>query len=115
MMERDSFVYGGKDEDENYLPDTYVLSLPAFQWFKVNSLGGRRVFHECATAGNRQMIVVGGQLESESDSSERRDKDEWTWGLGVFDMHDMQWKDNYDPEAGPYESPAMIKDWYTNG
>ena len=61
------------------------------------------------------MIVVGGQIASESDPKGNLPKDVWPWGLGVFDMHDLQWKDHYDPEAGQYESPAMVKDWYLDG
>ena len=110
-----SFIYGGDDEDgeaRNTLSDIHVLSIPAFQWFEIEpeTQNTRRTYHDCASAGNSQMIVVGGQ-----DISRWETTDKWAQGLGIFDMNSLQWKDSYDADAGAYESPGIVRDWYANG
>ena len=99
------------------MSDIYVLSIPAFEWFKVPGESTKRTYHDCASAGNRQMIVVGGMALAKDSSSTNRweTTDEWKQGLGIFDMHDLKWKDSYDPKAGAYESPDIVKDWYAKG
>lgn len=82
--------------------------------------GTPRAYHDCKVAGGRQMIVVGGMDLSDDDDDDEpstrwRTTDEWKQGLGVFDVHDLQWRDGFDPDAGSYEPPAMVKDWYTAG
>ena len=39
-------------------------------------------------------------------------QDPWPQGIGIFDLSNMEWKDHYDPEAGPYRTPEAVKDWY---
>ena len=116
IVEHDSFVYGGQNDDHEQEAGTYVLSIPAFRWVMASSRGPLRSYHQCTAAGNRQMIVVGGQghLDLE-DPKTGLIEDGSKWGLDVFDMHDLVWKDSYDPEAGSYETPTMIKNWYTEG
>lgn len=52
------------------------------------------------------MIVVGGYTDPTPDP--------WAQGLGVFDLSSMSPKSSYDPKAGPYDSPGIVKDWYSN-
>ncbi|KAF6823127.1 kelch repeat protein [Colletotrichum musicola] len=94
------FMFGGKDDDDHF-DDVSILSLPGFVWKGANSqakAGTGRAFMSCVRAGNRQMIVVGG------DS--RRAIDTFPKGLGVFDMTDLIWKDSYD--AGAAETTSRM-------
>ena len=110
-----SFIYGGRDikgETIDTLSDIHILSILAFQWFeiKTETQSTHRTYHDCASAGNSQMIVVGGM-----DISRWETTDKWEQGLGIFDMNSLQWKDSYDADAGAYESPGIVRDWYANG
>ncbi|KAH7322409.1 hypothetical protein B0I35DRAFT_425772 [Stachybotrys elegans] len=104
------FVYGGRGTD-GYFNDIHILSIPAFQWFRVPVSSPTRIFHACALAGNRQMIVSGG---INSDWDWRRE-DEWTNSLGVFDLSSLEWRSNYDADALEYESPEVVRSWYQEG
>lgn len=102
-------MFGGKDDHE-FFDDVSILSLPGFVWKSANARAKDwtgRAFMSCVRAGNRQMIVVGG------DSG--RAKDTFPKGLGVFDMTDLTWKDSYDAGAAEYDSPQVIKSWYDEG
>ena len=38
--------------------------------------------------------------------------DPWPQGIGVFDMTEMKWRDNYDPKSQPYKIPNTLKAYY---
>ncbi|OAG41902.1 hypothetical protein AYO21_03905 [Fonsecaea monophora] len=115
------FVYGGStnatfdlnhSSDEGYL-NVYALSLPAFRWFKSNSTTPvRRACNACTVIGNRQMVSIGGRLPS-SLQAFGSEKDPWPSGLGVFDMTDFEWVDHYDAAAAAYQTPDVIKQYYS--
>ncbi|KIW29257.1 uncharacterized protein PV07_05082 [Cladophialophora immunda] len=116
------FVYGGStnstfdlnhSSDEGYL-NVYALSLPAFRWFKSNSTTPvRRACHACSVIGNRQMVSIGGRLPS-SLQALGAEQDPWASGLGVFDMTDFEWVDHYDAAAAAYETPDVVKQYYSD-
>ncbi|KAL5870355.1 hypothetical protein ACKVWC_011099 [Pyricularia oryzae] len=116
------FVYGGasalKLSENQGFADLHILTVPGFQWFKVDYSKNpehRRQGHTCnAIPGKRLMVNVGGYEDGFGGESWRT-TDPWTKGIGVFDMTALQWLDSYDPAAGPYESPQVVKDWYKNG
>jgi hypothetical protein len=90
------------------LGDFYVLSLPGFVWFKANHTSAvPRAWTRCVALGDSQMIVVGGYTDPSPDP--------WSQGLGVFDLSSMSPRTSYDPKAGPYDPPGVVKDWYSNG
>lgn len=71
------------------------------------------------------MIVVGGSIftvaglesinaESEGEGIYWSNADPWPQGLGVFDLTEMVWADSYDPSAGPYVTPKVVKEYYLN-
>ncbi|KAK2052192.1 hypothetical protein LY76DRAFT_527169, partial [Colletotrichum caudatum] len=107
------FVFGGTD-NKNAFDDVYILSLPGFVWQQVDARpqnGTARAFMSCVLAGQRQMIVVGGSDQKENPEG----KDPFPQGLGIFDVTDLQWKGGYDARAAEYDSPAVIKSWYSAG
>ncbi len=106
-------IFGGFDgESKTIYEDMYVLSIPGFVWFKLGpTMGGPRINQACALAGDRQMVVVGGQ----SDADLVRDKDPWPHGIGIFDISTLSWSSGFDAQAEPYESPGIVQDWYNAG
>ena len=57
------------------------------------------------------MVSVGGVIGAAQQQPTVADI--WPLGLGVFDLTEMAWKDNYDPSAAAYETPATVKTWYS--
>jgi hypothetical protein len=117
------FVYGGQGDEETY-SDMHILTIPGFRWFKVDDFDSSpRVHHSCVPIGpviedeedngsrrRRQMLTTGGLL---NDTKQAWGEDDlWPYTLGLFDMTDLKWKAEYDPEAETYETPKMIRDWY---
>lgn len=118
-----SFIFGGAvnpgfdlaaPDDEGYT-DMYVLSLPAFRWFKANATASvRRASHTCSVIGKRQMISIGGRLTS-SKRALGHEPDPWSSGIGIFDMSLLRWQDHYDAGAENYTTPDPVKRYYTTG
>ncbi|ERF72729.1 hypothetical protein EPUS_04782 [Endocarpon pusillum Z07020] len=94
------------------LDQVWVLSLPSFTWYKSNyQPANARFLHTCNVPGNPprcQMVAVGGIIPQLEYYLEPRDP--WPQGLGIFDLTEMQWRDNYDANADAYETPRMVKD-----
>ncbi|KAK8135305.1 hypothetical protein PG984_003245 [Apiospora sp. TS-2023a] len=122
------FIYGGFDSTTNSTAaDMYVLSLPGFVFFKLPNLGVPRAAHACALVGPfsgegnkrsaRQMLSVGGAEYAWGDQylEPILDSDPWKQGLGIFDLTDMAWKNQYNAGADPYDTPGMVRDWYAQG
>ncbi|KAK8047666.1 Kelch repeat-containing protein [Apiospora saccharicola] len=120
------FIYGGTTGDGKTLDEIHVLSLPGFVFFKSPTPGTPRNDHACVTIGpsdkttgnnhtNRQMLSVGGSNGALGFPQSQLDPDPWKQGLGVFDLTDMVWKSRYDVDAGPYDTPEPIRNWYAQG
>ena len=119
-----SFVYGGQNNpaggnltatqvtQNKELDSLYVLSLPAFAWFKANyTAANPRDRHTCQVVGNRQMLSIGG-LNPLDQNTGTYSVDPMAQGLQIFDMTEMTWSSSYDAQAAPYTSPQVVKDWY---
>jgi hypothetical protein len=92
--------------------EIYILSLPAFTWVKAKyppSL--TRSYHTCHIVG-RQLISLFG-LDPRTRSSPGA-RDQFTNGIGVFDINQLEWSDKYDPNAGDYKTPGLVADYYYN-
>lgn len=112
-----SFIYGGRVMGEsirNATDDVYVLSLPSFVFFKANDPQSTRRLEQACVATGRQMISVGG-TDGHAWPSSLTDKDPWPQGIGIFDMTEMRWSDQYNASADPDESPDVVKNWYAQG
>ena len=104
-------MYGGvaaSGSSNTPLDTIYVLSLPAFNWQKTTYPPTHpRQELSCNVIGNRQMVVIGGINPDNASIA-----DPWPQGIGIFDMSDFEWKDQYNPSAAPYVTPNVVKSWY---
>ena len=82
--------------------EVYVLSLPAFVWFKVNyTTVDPRIEHTCHIVGN-QMLSIGGFNPSLVNSSVAyNDTDPFWEGIKIFDMTALKWTNYFNASAGP--------------
>ncbi|KAL8836073.1 MAG: hypothetical protein Q9176_006530 [Flavoplaca citrina] len=118
------FLYGGTGKigfngnisltqyiDFTALDEVYVLSLPAFAWFKADYPAQHpRIRHTCHSFG-RQMLSIGGQ-DPTNEYNDTFTPDPFSQGLGIFDLTDLRWSERYNADAEPYETPAVVKAWY---
>ncbi|KAF2137450.1 uncharacterized protein K452DRAFT_312275 [Aplosporella prunicola CBS 121167] len=109
------FIFGGwlRAAGELY-NDSYVLSLPAFHWFKGPTNTPPRKGHTCHAVGGGQVIVIGGYNRVVNDTLVWEEQDPWDHELGIFDLTAMEWKDRYNATAAAYESPKEVKSWYAD-
>ena len=114
----DIFIYGGYNPSLSVdgmmraSDAVYVLSLPGFAWFKADLTPTMTRFLptcDIVGPGGNQMMVVGGIDPNGNISA----PDPWTNGINIFDLSAMRWKNSYEPKNGLYESPSVVKDWYT--
>jgi hypothetical protein len=99
--------------------DVYVLTIPGFVWFKAPHLApAARYMHTCEFVGARQLLSIGGLDNPEATLNIYQaylTPDPFIQGIGIFDMTAMVWKSTYDANALTYESPLVVKDWYSQG
>lgn len=101
--------------------EVYVLSLPAFRWFRANSTTTfPRMAHTCHATNTRQMIIIGGTnplfsttYMADGDRS-GEPQDPWDQGIAVFDMTALKFKDLYQSSTDPYEPPHAIQQYYNS-
>jgi hypothetical protein len=103
-------LYGGLAGDfatSAQATSPHVLSLPSFFWQR-RDVGAdySRDGHSCNVVGNKQMAIIGGTVSS---AQQYAIADPWTNGIGIFDLSDMEWKDSYNANAGPYVTPEFVK------
>jgi hypothetical protein len=92
--------------------EVYVLSLPAFQWFKAEyTSSDPRILHTCHALGS-QMLSVGGIDPSAASYQDAIDNsDNFTQGIKVFDLTKMQWTNSWDPSLPEYETPEVVNEY----
>lgn len=56
------------------------------------------------------MIIVGG-FNFETVTLRQYDQDNFTQGLGVFDLNGFTWRSSWKAEAQPYKTPQKVKDY----
>ena len=93
--------------------EVYILSLPAFAWFKANYTSvDPRIYHTCHVFGN-QMLSIGGLNPSFANSQDaRNDTDPFWEGIKVFDMTALEWTNYHNASAAPYTPSEMILSYY---
>jgi hypothetical protein len=101
--------YKGSSLGNEVFEDVWVLSIPAFAWFKLDVNGTKRGWNECVIVGS-QLLSIGGIGKTLSF----QERDEWRQGVGVLDLTTMTWADSFNPDSTAYDSPQVVKDWYRN-
>ncbi|KAH8895402.1 hypothetical protein GQ53DRAFT_761975 [Thozetella sp. PMI_491] len=111
------YMYGGLDPSKYALSGTYAPSLPGFQWYRFDDTNGTsRIAHQCALAGNRQKISVGGFSSQQTNCDIRgTTEDPALKGLQVLNLQTMSWSDTYEPSVPAYDTPSYLKAWDEKG
>lgn len=113
------FLYGGLMADNTVSDEVFVLSLPGFIFSKADNPGAAtpRADHSCIAVGSgkRQMLSIGGTDASKGYPAEFADPDPWAQGLGILDMTALRWTDGYSNDAGAYDTPEVVKQFYRDG
>ncbi|KAI9847228.1 MAG: hypothetical protein M1838_000988 [Thelocarpon superellum] len=114
-----SFIYAGWDGtfggESVHFDEVFVLTLPAFQWIKVDYAATKpRYGHTCHVVGSRQMLVVGGVDPSQLNSTAAfESKDNTQQGLGILDMSNLVWLPGILTGTTGYVQNTLIAEIYT--
>jgi hypothetical protein len=104
-------MYGGtnghRDPSASDSDQVYILSLPAFRWFRSDAVTQPRYMQTCELVGKRQMLSIGG-----CHAQIAHTVDPFIHGLGIFDLTDWEWKPSYNAEAADYVPHDTINQWY---
>lgn len=88
-----------------------VLTLPAFQWLKVDSSHlSARVGHTCHVVGNSQLLSIGGVDAAQTDPWST--VDHAFQGLGTFDLNNWNWTKSYNASAPKYKRNNALGHYY---
>ena len=112
-------VYGGRNSDNKRGYETvYVLTIPAFLWIKIvdkdnreNHLPGQNIGrheHTCDLYGDRQMIVLGGELTFHEDSQNNVTCDTSHPAIRILDTTTFEWQRDFNPEPESYMVPDEV-------
>ena len=96
--------------------EVYILTLPAFVWFKANYTSvDPRIYHTCHVVGC-QMLSIGGLNPSiDKLPNAMNDTDLFWEGIKVFDMTALKWTNYYNASTAPYLPSKTISDYYGGG
>lgn len=97
-----------------------MLTIPGFVWFKAPYVStSPRYEHTCELVRGRQLIIIGGLDNREGVgldiSGAWLSPDQLSQGIGVFDVTSMEWKSSYDADLTTYQTPDVVKEWYSAG
>lgn len=102
-----------EDAEQKGFNLVYILSLPAFVWFKANDTSGPAKYgHTCENLGHGQMAIIGGLDPSNNFITGARFPDPNPQGLGIFNMVNLSWANSYDATIESYSAPDAVKEWY---
>jgi hypothetical protein len=113
---RCSFVYGGwtgyfSAIDNTDSQNVYILTLPAFRWIRVSASTAPRAGSSCQVV-NSQMISVGGW--DPTGTASYTNIDPWTYGVGVFDLTSLNWRNGFNSSARPYVRSDLVNAFYAD-
>lgn len=96
----------------------YVLTLPGFHWVQASypAVNPRHAL-TCESVGGGQMLTIGGVDTTVIDSSDLYEgpfqtPDPFTYGLGIFDLTTLTWKDSYLSGQTTYTPSSEILSFY---
>ncbi|KAI9720172.1 MAG: hypothetical protein M1812_002990 [Candelaria pacifica] len=113
-------MYGGYDyHSQNSNEDVYVLTVPSFRWIQVSSNNNReasldkqvgRNSHICEVYREREMIVLGGQLDIGSTTVNSASCNTSYPAIRVLDTSSYTWLTDFTPNPDAYSvSPVISK------
>ncbi len=116
-----SFYGGTNVYEETVFEDVYVLAIPAFRYINITSTNNvetqlgtavGRYGQACALYGDRQMIVLGGDLTLlENQVSVNTTKCNSTYGVvRQLDTTTFEWQSAFYPGSETYEVPDQVSD-----
>ena len=112
VLKDSNYMYGGRDADNNYFGEIWILSLPSFTWTQVYSGQSPRCSHTCHLAGTRTMLTIGGVAsETEFQGLPGISVTPCDWevrSIGVLDISNITWGSVYSAEAPPYYVPDQV-------
>ena len=98
--------------------DVYVLSIPSFQWISMSDQGNREAHlpqgdvgrrgHTCNLYGDRQMFVLGGQIESAGNIINAASCNSSLPALRVLDTTAFVWQTQLNPVPSDYAVPEQV-------
>lgn len=92
--------------------EVYVLSLPAFVWFKVNRTSvDSRIYHTCHIVGNQMLSIEVLDPSFAQTFSAMNDTDPFWEGIRIFDMTALEWTNYYNASSAPYIPSKTILDY----
>lgn len=114
-------MYGGWDLfAARAFAETYVLSLPSFQWINVTGssnpdasiskgfgISGRN-HHACAVYKDRQMLVLGGIIDINGEEQNLRGCNEDLPAIRALDLTTFKWTDRWNGRPEPYAVPDAV-------
>lgn len=98
-------MFGGAvDSYPKAYDSMFVLSLPSFTWTSISTVQDkfRRYGHSCAIVGNSQLLTWGG-VPKGTQQEMYASEDPWPQGIGIFDLNDHAWRDDYKADAPAYK------------
>lgn len=114
-------MYAGWDLFGNHsVADTYVLSIPSFQWIDVTdssnvdalmSSGDEksgRDHHQCVAYKDRQMLVLGGLLRIGPEIQNMRGCNRDHPAVRALDLSTFRWYDDWNGSPAPYFVPEAV-------
>ena len=102
-------MFGGSNPDRaGSVNEAWVLTIPGFHWFQAPRARRGYPVDACNVVGKRQIVTLGGEFDKTGDTIA-------DYGIGIFDLSEMRWKDSYDSDAAAYEAHEDIRDWYSKG
>jgi len=100
--------------------EAYVLTLPAFQWFKAAyPAANPRHGLTCVPVGGGQILTVGGLDTTQNGPDNLYDDvfntpDPFEQGLAIFDMNQMAFAPSYAANAPSYTGATVVKNYYAS-
>ena len=116
------FLHGGGSLGTNsgkVYGDTWVLSLPSFQWVLVDETGDPKFEHTCHVIKGNQMLVVGGrdklqEFERNPDGNYTWDPNRWSClkqgVLSSMNLNTFEWETGVPADDASYEVSSRITD-----
>lgn len=114
------FMHGGGTIEEtsgDVYGDTWVLTLPSFQWMQVDTKGDKKFEHTCHVVKGNQLLVIGGRDKKQEfigDPAANYTVDARDWSCarqGIFsslNLNTFTWEDALPTNPDQWEVNSMI-------